>query len=145
MPLTSDMELTSWQVGDSSEQNGSYKSSMTKQKQNLLDSRIQYMFEHLQLVPTDITIPLVNLCWDDSFAIVKNNKKAIVERGWAPFNRNLLLNKEIRATMIEKDVRDEKNAIWFQNNFFNLPMIILMKAMIIQLEQKNKHHHLLPN
>ena len=84
-----------WQVGNSSEQNGtSYKTSMTKAKQNLLDSQIQYMFGHLQLVPTDI-IPLVNLCWDDSFANVRTNKKAIVERGWAPFNRNLLLYTEI--------------------------------------------------
>ena len=77
------------------------------------------MFGHLQLVPTDI-IPLVNLCWDDSFANVRTNKKAIVERGWAPFNRNLLLNKEIRATMIENDVRDEKECNLVPKRFFQL-------------------------
>jgi hypothetical protein len=61
---------------------------------------------------------LVNLCWDDSFANVRTNKKAIVERGWAPFNRNLLLNTEIRATMIESDVLDEKEKKLIPKIFF---------------------------
>jgi hypothetical protein len=53
----------------------------------------------------------VDLSGEDIERYVRTNKKAIIERGWATFNRNLLLNTEIRATMIESDVLDEKEKI----------------------------------
>ena len=54
--------------------------------------------EPATLCPTDI-VPLVNIAWEKSFTRSDINKKAIVERGWIPLNRNLLLYKEIQSTM----------------------------------------------
>ena len=43
-------------------------------------------------------VPLVNKAWGKAFANIHTNKKSIAERGWNPLNRNLLLNKEIKAS-----------------------------------------------
>ena len=96
-----------WQVGDSSEQNGTFKMSFTRAKQLLFELRLEHYQQSLHLMRTDI-IPLINTSWPDGFANVKNNKKAIAERGWYPYNRNLLLNPVIRATMTEEMIRKEK-------------------------------------
>jgi hypothetical protein len=61
----------------------------------------------LQLLKTDI-IPLVNRAWPGSFGNIEGNKKALAERGWYPYNRNLLLNSRIRATMTQQQLNDEK-------------------------------------
>jgi hypothetical protein len=78
-----------WQVGDSMEQNGSFKMSMNRMKEFLLQKRISTM-ANVDLLPTDI-IPLVNYAWEHSFMRVETNKKAICDRGWYQLNRNLLL------------------------------------------------------
>jgi hypothetical protein len=85
-----------WQVGDSSEQNGNYKTEMTREKGKLI------LFKTRIGCPTVIeksdAIPLVNITWTLSFARVDTNKKAIVNRGWYPANRMLLLDAEILKT-----------------------------------------------
>jgi hypothetical protein len=43
-------------------------------------------------------IPLVNQAWDNLFANVVTNKKAIADRGWGPLNQNILVRKEIAKT-----------------------------------------------
>ena len=96
-----------WQVGDSEEQNGSFKMALTKLKEEMINTRIRKMIQDMQIAPTDI-IPLVNNAWDVSFARMEKNKKAIYERGWFPFNRNLLLHPDIRASMTEEDIKEEK-------------------------------------
>uniref|UniRef100_A0A7S4UP82 Uncharacterized protein n=1 Tax=Paramoeba aestuarina TaxID=180227 RepID=A0A7S4UP82_9EUKA len=48
---------------------------------------------------TDI-IPLINLAWDQSFAKVRSNRKAISDRGWNPLNRALLTHPVILKTRI---------------------------------------------
>jgi hypothetical protein len=48
----------------------------------------------LEILPTDI-IPIVNYAWNGSFDNVETNKKAILERGWFPLNRMLLLHSDI--------------------------------------------------
>ena len=60
--------------------------------------------------PHDI-MPLINKAWDDSFARITRNKKAIAGRGWDPYNRALLLNFQIRSMMTdkEKDIEAERN------------------------------------
>ena len=59
-------------------------------------------------------IPIINAAWDKSFGRVSTNKKAIAERGWWPYNRNLLLHTKIRATMTddEKSKEFERNIIF---------------------------------
>ena len=51
----------------------------------------------LTLKKTDI-IPLVNYSWGNSFGRVKNNKKALIRRGWNPPNRSILSDPEILRT-----------------------------------------------
>ena len=58
------------------------------------------------LQATDL-MPIINKAWSQSFARVKDNQKAISERGWNPLNYNLMLNPEIRATMTEQEREEE--------------------------------------
>ena len=94
-----------WQVEDSAEQNGAHNISSTKAKQEIVRRK-----EALSLPPTiepyEI-IPIINKAWDDSFARVVTNRKAIADRGWWPYNRNLLLHPKIRATMTVKELEKE--------------------------------------
>ena len=84
-----------WQVGDSSEQNGKFKINITDVKAMILERHIDQLNHAMQLLRTDI-IPIVNLSYSSSFGNVKTNKKALVcDRGWFPFNCNLLLNSTI--------------------------------------------------
>ena len=50
---------------------------------------------------TDL-MPIINIAWKNSFARVSKNKQAIVDRGWNPLNRALLLDDELRSTMTNK-------------------------------------------
>lgn len=54
----------------------------------------------MELQATDI-IPMINYAWKFSFATVESNRKAISQRGWYPYNRNLLLHPELVVTMTE--------------------------------------------
>ena len=47
---------------------------------------------------------IINKAREESFARTEKNRNAISERGWYPYNRNLLNYKEVRATM----TKDEK-------------------------------------
>mmetsp|Transcript_5586 Transcript_5586/g.10613 ORF Transcript_5586/g.10613 Transcript_5586/m.10613 type:complete len:327 (-) Transcript_5586:132-1112(-) len=49
----------------------------------------------------------LNRSWHKSFARVEKNKKAIAERGWFPYNRNLLNNDELRVTMTNKEAEED--------------------------------------
>jgi len=93
-----------WQVGDSTEQNGTFKN-------DLLTKRSHEQISSLSIQPTDI-IPLVNKAWDASFARVDSNKKAIAERGWFPYNRALLLHPDIRSTITKQEIEEEKILYW---------------------------------
>jgi hypothetical protein len=64
-----------WQVGDSSEQNGSFKMALYKAKRNYLTYRD---VSDQQFVPTNI-IALVKTAWKDSFACVRQLRKAIMQ------------------------------------------------------------------
>mmetsp|Transcript_13738 Transcript_13738/g.25861 ORF Transcript_13738/g.25861 Transcript_13738/m.25861 type:complete len:184 (-) Transcript_13738:432-983(-) len=58
------------------------------------------------ILPSDIVI-IVNDAWNNSFARVSTNRKAIAERGWYPYNRNILLHDDICATMTETEASNE--------------------------------------
>ena len=101
-----------WQVGDSSEQNGAYKQKINKVKHTILDGRVDRCLGHMELVPTDI-IPMVNKAWPVSFGCERTNKKAICDRGWYPYNRNLLNNEDLRMKMTKEDKKNENENILF--------------------------------
>ena len=90
-----------WQVGDSSEQNGSYKVALAQAKSELIAKKRGKSMK-LTIDRTDI-IPLVNYAWCHSFGKVTSNKKAIRERGWYPPNRNILLDSKLRSTITAHD------------------------------------------
>jgi hypothetical protein len=85
-----------WQVGDSSEQNGSWKMAATQAKEDLVKLKLKRQMP-ITIEKTDV-IPLTNYAWKRSFARKESNQKALCARGWNPLNYNLLLHPEIAAT-----------------------------------------------
>jgi hypothetical protein len=94
-------------VGDSKEQNGCFKIATYRVKEEILEERKNLMMDSVSILPSDI-ITIVNRAWEESFARVEQNKKAIAERGWFPYNRNLLKNGEIRVTMTETESQEDR-------------------------------------
>ena len=90
-----------WQVGNSREQNGSYKIALAKGKKELMEKKEAHLLRPT-VEPYEIMI-LVNYAWERSFARVDKNKNAICDRGWFPYNRALLMLSEIRATMTKDE------------------------------------------
>jgi hypothetical protein len=64
-------------VGDSSEQNGSYKIAMTKRKQYLVRKKQRMCWANARVEAYEIMIVL-NKAWEKSFARVSYNKEAIM-------------------------------------------------------------------
>ena len=95
-----------WQVGDSPEQNGSYKMALARIKKKLIEWKQRKMIGRLTIEVSEIMV-LINYAWEHSFARVSSNKTAIAVRGWFPLNRRLLLDNRLRATMTEKEKSDE--------------------------------------
>lgn len=117
------------QVGDSKQRNGSYKISLSKYKDIIVRKKLTECWEKPNFEDTDI-IPAINLSWDESFRRVQTNQEAIAEKGWFPFNMNLLLNDQIRATMNEDDKKWERENLeispyslnlMFKEQLLNLP------------------------
>ena len=98
--------------GDSNEQNGSFKIYLAEAKAELLSYRVRFMIQDLELQATDI-IPLINIVWDNSYARVHTNLKAICNRGWYPYNRNLLLHADFRGTVTEEEKGNERKYSYF--------------------------------
>ena len=82
-----------WQVGDSSEQNGSFKIAFSKAKDALVAFKTSKGWD-AKLDAMDI-IPLINTAWEKSFARVPSNKKAIADRGWFPPTKNVLTDPKL--------------------------------------------------
>ena len=61
-----------------------------------------YMYDHPTIDPYKI-IRIVNAAWPKSFSRIESNKKAIVERGWLPYNRELMPHPMIRASIINEE------------------------------------------
>ena len=96
-----------WQLGDSSEQNGSFNVEMTRAKAELADLKMELSLAP-KLVPADAML-LTSKAWTKSFARKDTNRKAIAERGWHPCNRVLLKHPDIRATMTPDEKLEELN------------------------------------
>jgi hypothetical protein len=69
-----------WQVRDSAEQNGAFKIAMTKWKRWLRQQKADFGLQ--QTIEKTDSMLLLTLVWDESFAIVENNKNACANRGW---------------------------------------------------------------
>jgi hypothetical protein len=79
-----------WQVGDSSQQNGSFKLNIGKAKTLLLTKKSQANLPYA-IEKYDI-ISIVNSAWRFcSFAKIGSNRHAISEPCWGPLNNNYLL------------------------------------------------------
>ena len=91
-----------WQVGDSIEQNGCFKMHQYDVKTKILNKKRELGMQDTHLKKTDI-IPIINYCWDRSFARTITNKKAIAIQGWNPFNDILLDNPEISSITTQDD------------------------------------------
>lgn len=105
---------SNWQVGNSTEQNGCFKMSLTKHKQDLMKKKESQGQEFA--VEKEDVVHLVSHAWDDSFARIVSNKKAITARGWNPLNYSCLTNAENRATMSEIHKEDERRQCQLQDD-----------------------------
>ena len=77
-----------WQVGDSTEQNGYFKMAITRHKRNLLQKKESRRAAFA--IEGEDVFDLVAQAWDESFARISSNQKAIAERGWTSLNYNCL-------------------------------------------------------
>jgi hypothetical protein len=91
-----------WQVGDSKQQNGSFKRLLILAKRSLIQEK-QDNQEQSKIGKVDI-IPLVSKAFSGSFSNVQGNTHAISERGWNPLNQNCLKDPEVLATKVAKKV-----------------------------------------
>ena len=94
-----------WQVGDSPEQNGSLNMASVKAKRKIMEDK-ERMLLNPAIQPYEI-MNIVNIAWEESFAKVGSNKNAISERGWLPYNRNLMTYPCLRATMTTEEKGNE--------------------------------------
>jgi hypothetical protein len=82
-----------WQVGDSAQQNGAYKSRLSLEKHLLVEHK-QKMRMAFKIERHDV-VGLVHRFWLHSLAKVESSKRAIAERGWNPLTYNLIDHKEL--------------------------------------------------
>ena len=85
-----------WEIGDSPEQNGSFKLALTKCKRDVLTQK-ERRRTAFAIEKEDI-VDVVSKPSDESFARIATDQKAVAERGWGPLNYNLLLHPEIQLT-----------------------------------------------
>jgi hypothetical protein len=85
-----------WQVEDSSEHNGQWKTEMTRENGKLILYKTRIGIE--MMISKSDAIPLINCVWPKWFARKATNKNAIRARGWYPANRKLLQDPEILKT-----------------------------------------------
>jgi hypothetical protein len=90
---------TKWQVGDSEQQNGAYKMSMTRNKDSLVLYKRRNCFASIDFKKCDI-VPLICRAWADSFARKETNLHAIIDRGWYFLDMRLLHDPDILMTRV---------------------------------------------
>jgi hypothetical protein len=85
-----------WQVGDSDEQNGTFKVECKKSKSDTVTAKIRAglpaTLERIDIVRT-VHVPLIK-----SFARVDTNKRAIAARGWGTLNYIMLDHSVLQET-----------------------------------------------
>jgi hypothetical protein len=89
-----------WQVGDSIQQNGSYKPGLVIAKRVIVKEK-QDAGEEGKIEKSDI-VPAVNKATPGSYKNEEGNRHAIADRGWLPLNRGCQTMPEIIATIVLK-------------------------------------------
>jgi hypothetical protein len=85
-----------WQLGDSAEQNGTFKIESKKANAETVRCKIRAGLP-ATLERSDI-VRIVYIAWQKSFSRVDTNLKAIAECGWAPLNYVILDHPELQET-----------------------------------------------
>ena len=80
---------------------GSFNMTMIDAKRKLLDLKRQSCMN--ETIDKNDLMLLINIAWNKSFARVDKNRRAIADRRWGQYNRNILTFSHIRATMTETD------------------------------------------
>ena len=93
-----------WQVADSSQCNGAYKTAIAKYKQKVYDMKP----EAKKAWRDSDVLPIVKHAFQDSFAKESSVKHAVASRGWNPLNYALLNHPDIKASM-PKDWQTQNN------------------------------------
>ena len=65
-------------------------------KMKIVMYKEKYMCDRPTIEPHKI-IGIINYAWSKYFGKVESNKKAIYDRGWYPYNRNLMIYPSIRV------------------------------------------------
>ena len=94
MPYGTDL----WQVGDTIEQNGCYNMASVVKKRMIVEEKLKYMIDTLTIESHEIII-IINYAWTRSFSRIESNRQAIADRGWYPYNRILMTDPSIRASI----------------------------------------------
>ena len=131
-----------WQVGDSNQQNGRFKMLLTQKKKEMYQKQLYNAFQqNLHLMRSDI-VPLVNATWPLAFGNVESKRRAITERGWGPFNKNLLLHPLICTYMTETMMNDEikKGIFPIKTNKHLHAVEYVHNDMGVQLKPINNKH-----
>jgi hypothetical protein len=81
--------------------------NVTIAKDKILAQRESNMISDMGIMPTNIMV-IVNDAWVQSFVRVNTNKKALAKRGWFPYNHILLDHPDLRTTMTEQQLKEEK-------------------------------------
>lgn len=92
-----------WQMGDSKQQHGTYKITLSIIKQMILELKTWLMMQQSSIGANKF-IFLINYVWATSFAQVEPNKYDITERGWNTLNRCNLLDNQLYSTISIDDV-----------------------------------------
>ena len=78
--------------------------AMIDAKRKLLDLKRIHCFK--ETIDKSDLILLINIAWNKSFACIDKNRKTIADRGWGPYNRNIITLSHIRATMTNDERKD---------------------------------------
>jgi hypothetical protein len=97
-----------WQVGNSKQQNGSFKIYLTIAKQKIIERKTELGMTSIRIEKYEI-IPIINAAFEHSFGNVAGTRTALFERGWNPLNRYLPDDPDIRGTMTPADIKKEKD------------------------------------
>jgi hypothetical protein len=98
-----------WQVGDSSEQNGTYKMYLSRGKEELIRKKTAAGLPP-EIDKTDI-VGLVSYAFEPSFGNETNNGRAMCQRGWQPLNRACLDDPHVLATASEEVKAERKRVL----------------------------------
>ena len=109
-----------WQVGDSYQQNGHYKIFIMKLKRIIMNFRADLFCSEMELLPTDIIL-MINYAWAESFADKKGNVQAILELGFFPLKKKLLLLNDLKRTMTADDKQMEEELKLLGDKYARMP------------------------